>query len=120
MLQRVRYALLVAVVAGSVLNLWSTFDSVSRVPSYDAMLKAGYQIGPTPNPLDALRTPSTPSTSIDWTLIAKEQKQAAEREYYRPRVFPYWERATKIEFAVLAVALCVWLLLPRSKSGVAK
>jgi hypothetical protein len=45
-----------------------------------------------------------------------ETQVAAEREVLRKRasqILTIWERAAKVEFALLAGAVCVWLLLPR-------
>ena len=109
MIRRIRYALLVLVAAGSVLNLWTALDAISHVPAYDAMVNAGIVQAPTPNPIDALR--QTPGDPVALFLARRK----AEAQYNSARGFAIWERAAEIEFAVLAVALCVWLLLPRTK-----
>jgi hypothetical protein len=109
MIQRVRYALLILVAAGTIFNLWTALDAISHIPAYDTLVNLGIAQAPTPNPIDVLR--GKPADPVALFLA----RHKAETEFYAASDFAIWEHAAKVEFGIVVGGLALWLLFPRGK-----
>jgi hypothetical protein len=91
MLTRLRQVLVVLVVAGTVFVVWNAVDAQSALPF-----------------------PPKPGGSGAVDEFLQKRWTDAYGQAHDLAVFRIWERAAKVELAVLAGGLCVWLVLPRA------
>jgi len=106
MLERIRQALIVLVLTATVLNIWTTLDAVSAVDR-------SYWVESYGTWGDALKPPDHPAVGNDGHALDRLIEWQDALAAYHVREVRVWERAAKVEFALLAGALCLWLLLPR-------
>jgi len=97
-LRRVRRVVVVLFVAATVLVAWNAVDAQRSLTvafqdangsAVDSFIAGGDRLN-------------------QWDAAKKRHDAAVGRA---------WERAAKVEFIVLAVAVCVWLLLPRAAAA---
>jgi hypothetical protein len=90
--------------AGTILNVWAGVDAASHVN-----ISFVYEDG---TRLDVFKPP-TPANA--YAYLDPHDKYNQWREAlatYRGYQLRAWERPAKIEFALLAGAVCAWLILP--------
>lgn len=119
----IRQALLVAVVAASVLNLWVAWDSLKAVSTnyrYFSLSGSSYSnqdvlVLHTPPP--TCPPPRTPLDALTECAAAQENYDSwrEARSAYDAARLRVWNRPAKIEFGIIAFGVILWLLLPRSK-----
>ena len=115
MLRRLRHALVVLVIAGTVFVVWNAVDAQLAVPRDTAEAASQVRAAASINRTLAAIDRATPNPDLNSEALVQERIYTA---YVRPRLVAIWERAAKAEFAVLAGAACIWLLLPRTNARV--
>jgi hypothetical protein len=114
---RLRQALLVLALAGTILNTWTAVDAQLALPNYTADAESQGRTAARVDRMLAAENHATPDPDLSSeALIQQHIRAQADRlykEYVWPRFVSIWERAAKAEFMLLAGAVCVWLLLPR-------
>jgi hypothetical protein len=116
---RFRQALLVLVVTGTILNVWS---AIERIPNYTALATdnekralSGWESLHQADPQQTI----PPDLSSEDAIQESIRKDAADlyNTYGGPEeTNAAWERAAKIEFGILAGGLALWLILPAGKA----
>jgi hypothetical protein len=106
---RPRQALLVLVFSGTILNLWTALDAFSQVSPYAQSLWDN-QI------YDVRRLNDYVLGSTASGLNYRDGLGSALRNYNAARLH-VWEMPAKVEFALLAGAVCIWLVLPRATAS---
>jgi hypothetical protein len=122
-----RQALLIIVLAGTILNAWTAIDAQFRLPKLVTATEIEAEVATEHENLK--NWPPAISHEPDFEIsryraMAQygsevESRIAAEREALRKRpsqIFTIWETAAKLEFGILAGAVCVWLLLGRTNA----
>lgn len=114
---RLRQVLFILVFAGTVLNVWIALEAVVRVDS-----SYSFGIGsvgdvlsspPEPTAVDRLSVQKWDIESPEWSKVNQYDSWRKALVRFHVQQLSLWDRAAKIEFTLLAGALCVWLLLPR-------
>jgi hypothetical protein len=139
MVRQVRLSLLVLVLAGTIINAWTVTDRLRALPPpftasinaiNDEIAAVNYTVADAERA--SLNSPASTRGIGDremYAIKAKVFAQSADKlQRQKDRltrrgldrqanVFHTWEQAAKVEFALLAGAVCVWLLLPRANAS---